>query len=260
MIAFTATVIVAVDEDEAVAWCAMAVTKRTKPALPAALAKRAKAMHDAKRQRLADEGFKALDAIRALRGEMAGDFLEMGRALQVLKREGVAEAMGHASFEALCAKELDLSLTRANQLIALFERLDAGFVRAHGADRAAALMELADATPAEDSVEDLLRARLALPSGATLDVEAATVRALRDAAAAFRRTGKSAAKKGRGLTVSAAEQRRFDAALKRLARAVGAESLQAKLIATRGESGADAQVRMPLSALESLVAAASRKR
>jgi len=113
----------------------------------------------------------------------------MGRALQVLKSKGVADAMGYGSFETLCAKQLDLSATRADLLIKLYEKLDASLVRELGTDRASALMNLADATPEDDRVEDLLAA---------------------------------------------------------------------KLVATRKESGADAQVRMPLTALVALVAAARK--
>jgi hypothetical protein len=120
---------------------------RAETKLPAGLAKNARAKHEAKRQRLADEGFKAISAIKALRTKIADDYLEMGRALRVLKQEGVAEAVGCASFEALCREKLDLSVTRAEQLIALFETLDADTVRALGADRASALMNLAGRHP-----------------------------------------------------------------------------------------------------------------
>jgi hypothetical protein len=235
-------------------------TKRTpKPGanLPVALAKNARASHDAKRQRLADAGFKALDAIKALRAKISDDFLEMGRALQVLKRPGVADALGHASFEALCAERLDLSVTRADVLIALFERLDAGLVRELGTERASALMNLADATPQDDRVEDLLSAKLKLPSGAVLDVAKATAQAINDAAATLRRAQAEPGKKRAGLTVQATEQKRFDAVVKRL-KAVAGDDVTAKLIATRKAGGADAQVRMPLAALLKLVAAARK--
>jgi len=232
---------------------------RAETKLPAGLAKNARAKHEAKRQRLADEGFKAISAIKALRTKIADDYLEMGRALRVLKQEGVAEAVGCASFEALCREKLDLSVTRAEQLIALFETLDADTVRALGADRASALMNLADATPSDDSVRDLLTAGLTLPTGRRLDVRSAPIRELNEAATAFRRAAsRGTATKPRGLTVDAAEQRRFEAAVKRLGRVVGDEGVATKLIATRKESGADAQVRMPLGAFEALVRAAAK--
>lgn len=227
-------------------------------ALPAALAKRAKAAHAARRQQLAAAGFAAVEAIRDLRRSVAGDFLEMGRALATLKGDGVAEAMGYATFEALCAKELDLSSTRANLLVALFERLDGALVRSLGADRASALLSLADATPEDDSVADLLHATLTLPSGATIDVERASVKEIEGAAAALRRAGKKAGKKGRGLTVSAAEQKRFEALVKRIGKATGVERVGAKLIATHKESGAEVQVRLPLAAMEVLMRAAAK--
>ncbi len=234
-------------------------TAATRSKLPAALERNARAQRDAKRQRLADEGFKALSAIKALRTKISDDFLAMGRALQVLKSKGVADAMGYGSFETLCAKKLDLSVTRADLLIKLYEKLDASLVRELGTDRASALMNLADATPEDDRVEDLLAAKLALPSGAVLDVAKATVQAINDAAATLRRGAAATGATRRGLTVSAVEQRRFDATVKRLRAIVGDdEGVAAKLIATRKESGADAQVRMPLAALVSLVAAARK--
>lgn len=198
-----------------------------------------------------------MSAITALRTKISDDFLEMGRALQVLKSKGVADAMGHGSFEVLCADKLDLSVTRANLLIELFERLDAGLVRELGTDRASALMNLADATPEDDRVEDLLTAKLRLPSGTTLDVAKATVQAINDAATSLRRSQAAPGKKRHGLTVSASEQRSFDAVVKRLKAIVGDE-VAAKLVATRKEGGADAQVRMPIAALAKLVAAARR--
>lgn len=227
--------------------------------IPAGLAKNAKAMHEAKRQRLAEQGFAAIATIKALRTKLAGDYLEMGRALKALKADGVAEALGHGTFADVCTRELDLSVTRADQLIALYETLDAETVRSLGADRASALMRLADATPDDDTVRDLLSGPIALPTGRSLDARKATITQVLDAATAFRRAAaKGATATKRGLTVDAAEQRRFEAAVKRLARVVGGEGMTTKLIATRKATGAEAQVRLPLAAFEAFVRAAAK--
>ena len=173
--------------------------------------------------------------------------------------KGVADAMGLRGPSRTCARSgSDLSVTRAELLIALYERLDAGLVRELGTDRASARMNLADATPEDDRAEDLPTAKLALPSGAVRDVAKATARAINEAATALRRGRSVAGTRRVGLTVSAAEQRRFDATVKRLKAVTGDEALTTKLLATRKASGADAQVRMSLGALEALIAAARR--
>ncbi len=218
--------------------------------LPAALVKNALAKKDARRAALAREGFAAIADVHALRTKIADDFLAMGRALVTLKRREVYEAVGFDTFEALVEAKLDLSATRAATLVALFARLDAETVRALGVDRASALMNLADATPADDDVPALMTAKLTLPDGSVLDVAKASVPAIVAAATAFRRArGTPGAR--RGFTVGAVDPARLEAALRTLEAALGHRPV-ARLVATRKKTGADVTLRMTLEAFEGL--------
>ena len=219
--------------------------------LPAALVKNALAKKDARRAALAREGFAAIADVHALRTKIADDFLAMGRALVTLKQRDVYEAVGYDTFEALVEAKLDMSATRAATLIALYEKLDAETVRALGVDRASALMNLADATPADDDVPGLLTAKLTLPDGRVLDVANASVPALLEAATAFRRAGATKGHRRRGFTVGADDQARFEAALRTFEAAHGHRPT-ARLVATRKKTGPDVTLRVTLDAFEAL--------
>lgn len=184
-------------------------TPKKKPTAAKArsLADNATAAHDARVARLKLSGERAITRVRDLRARIEDDFLEIGQELARLDQPGVVEALGYESFEALCDEALEMSLAKAKQLIAITTRLTVELARSLKQDRAAALLALVDATPEDDTPEELLKATLKLPDGTKLDVDKASTQELRDAATAIRRAQTAkAGKRGRGRTVSPEEQ------------------------------------------------------
>ena len=144
--------------------------------------------------------------------------------------------------------DLDMSLGKALQLVALGERLERGLVLELGQERASALLELADARPNEAGVAELKSATLELPDGTVLDVGTASTRAIRQAAATLRRA--RGAKRGR--TVTRDEQAKSKALAKHLAGIPALAGARVDLIAMSKERGADVRIRVPLAALRTL--------
>jgi hypothetical protein len=226
-----------------------AQAKLTKPA-PIALAERAKALHAAKQARLSRVARDAIARIRERQVDIAANMVDIGLALAELKAPGVPESIGRAGFGDVCAQELNMAVSTANALVALATRVPREIVTRFGPDRARALLELVDATPADDTPEAMLTTKLALPSGRTLDVAAASARALRDAAREFRDAHPEA--RTRGFTASAKEKRRFAAVMRALN---GAGESSGRLIASRDEAGAKVRFEVRLSALEAFASA-----
>jgi methylmalonyl-CoA mutase cobalamin-binding subunit len=156
------------------------------PPLPAALAKRAKEAHASKLARLAAVGRAAIARVRERQGDIAASMVDIGLALHELRAEGVAEALGRKGFADVCAADLQLPLTTALNLVALATRVPRAVVTSLGPERARAVLELVDATPANDTPEAVLARPVKLPSGKLLDVRSAGVAEIREAAKAFR--------------------------------------------------------------------------
>jgi hypothetical protein len=93
-------------------------------------------------------------------GVMYGD---VGHALITLRNTAVALALGYDDVATMLRAELDLSVDTAHKLIELATRVDRSLLRELQQERAAAILALVDATPADDTVEDLLRAPFAFP-------------------------------------------------------------------------------------------------
>ena len=144
--------------------------------------------------------------IRELRARIEDDFLEIGRELTTLDDPKMIAALGYDDFAALCETALGMSLPKARRLVAITTRITVELARTLTQDRASALLALVDATPADDTPEDLFSAKLKLPDGSKLVVAKATAKELWDAARAIRRH--EATKRGRrprGRTISAEE-------------------------------------------------------
>ncbi len=223
------------------------------PPLPAALAKRAKELHASKLARLAAVGRAAIARVRERQGDIAASMVDIGLALHELRAEGVAEALGRKGFADVCAADLQLPLTTALNLIALATRVPRAVVTSLGPERARAVLELVDATPANDTPEAVLAKPVKLPSGKLLDVRSAGVAEIREAAKAFRAARPDAAKRGRGFTASPEEKRRFAAFAKGLQ--ANHPEARASLIASRGAKGARVRIEVELTALAKLPAA-----
>ncbi|MBK8697677.1 MAG: hypothetical protein IPN17_36870 [Deltaproteobacteria bacterium] len=223
---------------------------------PRSLAARAKAAHAARMERVAKSAWEAIDRVRALRRGIESDFLEIGTALVALKADGIPEALNLPSFEAVLETHLDISLTKAEQLITVATRVRRELAEQLGQDHAAALVELADATPDDETPDDLFNATLTLPDGARFVVRDEKPPRLRAAAAMFRQA--RSAKKGRGLTTSPTE-RRMLSAIRAQARTVKALArARFDLKATHHTDGADLVVRIPLSHITELASALSK--
>ncbi len=222
-----------------------------KPALPAALAKRAEAQHALRVKRLAERGRVAIARIRERQADVAENMVDIGLALAELKADGVAEALGRVGFAEVCAEDLRMPLSTANALVAIATRVPRELVASLGADRARAVLELVDATPADDTPADVVQGTLTLPSGRAFDVGAATTKEIREAARAFRDARPEAAtKRSRGFTATPAERATFT----RLTKHVKAHGT-AKLVATRGGGGARVRFEVPLADVAAFAAA-----
>lgn len=217
--------------------------------LPAALVENAAKSAAARRERLAAEGRADIALIRERRQRIVEDFYDIGEALVRLRRPGVAEALGHATFADLCRAELEMSPGKASQLIGIVGAVPREKARELGQERAAALVALAHATPEHDTAASLAEATLTLPSGTPLAVGEASARALREAAKEVRqaRSGDQE-KRGRGTSTTAAE-RGHATALEKSLHARGIEGARVIAVARAG-AGATVRIeRVPLAEL-----------
>lgn len=224
---------------------ARTVTARSPAALPKALAVRAKALHAQKQARLLAKGREAIARIKEAQVDIAANMVDIGLALADLQDDGVAEALGRASFAEVCELDVGMPISTANRFIALATKAPRTLVTSLGPDRAHAVLELMEATPEDDAAEALLTAKIALPSGRTLDVAEASTEEIRYAAKELRGArANKAGKRGRGFTATPTEKKAFTGLAKRL-KAIGHEG--AKLIATRDGEGAKVRFEVRLA-------------
>lgn len=222
--------------------------KKSAPVAPA----KSKTSAKPRSQRLREKGKAAISLIRKRRATLADDFLDVGEALRTLKGDGMFEALGRADFDDLCARDLDLTESTADAMIALSDRIAHELERDLGRDRASALLALVDAVPEDDRPLNLLDATLQLPTGGRLVVRGATAAEVREAARCYRLVrGAKQGKRSRGFTTTPDEKRRFTAVEKRWrARRDLASVLHTRLVASRREHGAEVDVRLPLEVWE----------
>ncbi len=219
----------------------------TKKPLPAALAKRAKALHDAAQGRLVEQGREAIALIRDRREAIADSYFDIGQALITLKSEAIAQALGHADVATMLRDELDLSVTTANKLIELATRVDRSLLRELQQERAAAILAVVDATPDDDTPEALLAKPFRLPSGDTLDLRTAPVAAIIDLARTLRLERAPSTKRTAGFTTTPADRKAFAALIAPIAKDKALRGVATfKLIASRGEQGPLVESRVPL--------------
>lgn len=233
------------------------VAKRS--ALPAALAERAEAEVAAKQARLAKDARADIALILRRRERIAEDFYDIGEALVRLKRPGIAEALGRASFREVCAKDLQMSVSAADALVAIVSGVARADALRMGQERALALVTLARATPEADSAKLLENASRKLPSGRAIDVAKASANEIKAAAKELRAAGRTSARP-RGRTTTSEERSRA-AALQAALHAAGLLGARVTAVATR--PGQEASLRIehvPISATAKLRAALGRLR
>lgn len=236
---------------------------KTKPAakklppkrpLPAALAKRAKALHDAAQQRLVEQGREAITLIRDRREAIADSYFDVGQALITLRSEAIALALGYDGVPAMLRAELDLSVSTAAKLIDLATRVDRSLLRELQQERAAAILAVVDATEEDDTPDELLAKPYRLADGGTLDLRTAPVAEIKGLARALRQQ-RATTKPARGFTTTPADRKTFAALIAPVMKDKALRNTATfKLIASRGEQGPLVESRVPLKDVPRMVA------
>lgn len=197
--------------------------------LPKPLRDRAQKMADAAVRRRADAAREAFARAKAALGETHRHLYALGVALGTLQSPGAAESLGFTDFATLCAEGLGISRATVTRLLRAVAALPQERYAALGPDRVDALLELADATEADDTDEILAGRTVALwKKGPALDVAKSTTAAIREAAREVRAHRDEGATKTRGRTVSPAERRLAKVATESLAAAGSGAKLAAK--------------------------------
>ena len=225
-------------------------------ALPKKLAAKDRAAHAAKEQSLAERGFAAVALVRERRRTIDAAFVDIGLALDTLKDPDVLEAMGVDSWDALCTKTLQMSVAGAEKLIAVATRLRRELALGLGVERASAALAIIDATPEDDTVEDVLAAPLKLPGGAVIDVRTAPTAALWRAAADLRHAAQAAGARRRGGKTTTPEERVDFALLRTSLRRV--PDAKATLVARGATKGELVRLEFPLAARSNVAKALER--
>ncbi|MDO9015847.1 MAG: hypothetical protein Q8S73_24885 [Deltaproteobacteria bacterium] len=88
----------------------------------------------------------ALEAARGAFRETSRGMYALGKALEVLHQPGMAEAAGHPSFDALCAREFDLNPQTVDRLVRAVAHVTEEAFAAMGPKRVNALLDLATVT------------------------------------------------------------------------------------------------------------------
>jgi hypothetical protein len=222
-----------------------------KPKLPAPLAKNAAKKKAAGKATLLAKASADLALIAQKKEEIADAFYEIGEALVRLREPTIVEALGHASFADLCEARLEISLARADRLIAIATRVRREDALRWGQEKATAILEITNATAADDTPREVAAGTLKLPGGKKLDVDKASARTLTELAKTLRqKRGKGSV---RGRTTTREERKLASDLQKRLV----AEGLEASVVAVATKPGTTSKLRIevPADALAVLRAA-----
>lgn len=210
-----------------------------------AVAKKADAAVAAARKQAKND----LKQAKALIARIKSDFYDLGLILARLQQPKVHTALGYGSFGALVDAELDISRTHADNLATVATEVRRDLAESVGRTHALALVRLCRATPEADTPEQIRTKKVKLPSGDVLNVETATSRELRAAAAALRQRRER--RDRRGNTTSPVERAIVeDIQTTLLAQKV--PSTRVRAIATKPGEEALLEIRVPFSALSAL--------
>lgn len=229
--------------------------------VPVALARRAEALSRAKKKRLLAEAESLIALVGRRKREIAEAFYDLGVALKRLKDKEILLVLGCRSFDQLCGEKLDLSTTLANRLVEVASRMSRDEAIGVGQAKAMALVDLAAATPADETPGALSRARrpLALPGGGVLDLKKASGRAIERAAKAIREE-RATTKPRRGRTTTAAERAKA-AALEASLHAAGLQNARVTAVATKPGATCEVRIeRVPIDELRVLATALTKLR
>jgi hypothetical protein len=158
---------------------------------------------------------EALARLKAAFSESQRSHYRVGKLLEEIEAQGLASTLGHKTVVALAVAELKLSATSVRRLLKAVALVGQEQYAALGAHRVDALLELALATPADDTAQILAGKTIRThPGGPTLDVAAASTSELQRATAEVR--AHVAKEKGqsrrRGRTATPEERERAAAA------------------------------------------------
>jgi len=237
--------------------------KPAKPKLPAALAKRATAAATAKTTRLLREAREQLSLIARRKRQITEAFYDIGVALTFLKAKEVIRALGRKSFAEVCEKDAGLSASTSERLVRIVAAMTREQALTMGQTKATAMVNLAAATPEDDTAAGLYRKKsVALPGGRKVSPRTASALEIESAAAAVRRekaTKKNGAgKRGVGRTTTA-EERALAAMLEKQLHKLGLERARVTAVATAAGQGADLRFeRIPAAKVDLLKKAIGR--
>ncbi|CAN5586830.1 hypothetical protein BH09MYX1_BH09MYX1_48890 [soil metagenome] len=208
-------------------------------ALTPALAKRAARAANLKLVGIVKAARADIALVKRRKRDVEDAFYDIGQALARLKAPVVVRALGYTSFAELCTKELQISASQAERLITVVRGMDREAAGKLGSTKAAALLDLVEATPARDTAGGVLRRGVALPGGERLDAKRASARAIERAAKSIRATNAKRDKRGRHLDD---DSRALGAALEKKLHSLGAKN--AKVTVLAGAPGKPANVRI----------------
>jgi hypothetical protein len=212
--------------------------------LPAALAARARAASDAKRARDTTRALELVLLIQRRKERISEDFYDIGMALQELQAPETYRALGCATF-AEVLERVDISNELANELLGIVRQVPRRLAVAVGQTKAAALVELAAATPEDDTPEQLATAKLVVRGRhRPVDLATSSAKEIRRLARDVRREH---AKEGSAIRNAEAIARRLERALER----AGVRRVKVRVLRRRrkGEKEAyDMHLAFPLEA------------
>jgi hypothetical protein len=189
--------------------------------------------------------------VKELMDRIKKSFFELGEALSRLKRPAAFASLGYSSFLELCKVEVGISVTKANELIAIATNMSIELARGLGQKHALALVTLCKATPEDDTPEELVGRRIQLPSGGVLDVDRSSTREKREAAKEL-----LAGRGIKGARTASLEERAVAADAQRKLRAAGLERARVQALATRSGQPSDLAIAgVPVPALATLCTA-----
>jgi hypothetical protein len=216
--------------------------------LPTALAKRAVATAEAAQKRALTEARAVIAEIRRKQAQIADAFYDIGELLVRLKRPVAIRALGRTSFGEVCEKDLGMSTTRADWLVAVVQRVRRDDALQWGQEKTMALLELSNATALKDTPSMLEAERLRTPSGKRLDLARSSAAEIRRYAKALRtRRGKGSV---RGRTTTP-DERRIAKTIERSLRDEGVEA-KAVALATKAGQVSKLRVEVPMDRLDVL--------
>jgi hypothetical protein len=219
-----------------------------KKKLPTALARRAAEKAEAAKERGVAEARSIIAEIKRKQAQISDAFFDIGELLLRLKKANAPKLLGRASFADLVEQDLRMSVTRADWLVAVVQRVRRDDALRWGEDKTMALLELTNATKASDTPSMLAAEKLKTPNGKRLDVDTASTADIRRYAKTLRaKRGKGSL---RGRTTTPAERR----IAKAIAAALHREGVEAKAeaVATKPGQVSKLRVEVPMDQLRAL--------